>query len=125
MTTSSGLTLYYGSESSAIYVFDITDDGFPVNRRLFGIAQRGIADGIHLDNSGRVWTGEADGIVVRSPAGKVLGTFSALAIQGIPVVDSGKLPLANFALAGDKLVVLAYDKIYGVQLSGQIVSNMT
>ena len=123
--TSTGQALYQGSESSAIYVYDITDDGFPVNRRLFGLAERGIPDGIHLDDSGRVWTGEADGIVVRAPTGKVLGMFNALAMQGVATVDSGATPLANFALAGDRLVVLAYDKIFGVQLSHQIVSNMT
>ena len=124
VATSAG-QVYADSASSAIYVFDIDSEGFPSNRRLFGIAERGIADGIHLDDFGNVWTGEADGIVVRSPAGKVLGMVNALAIQGAAVVDSGQSPLQNFALAGDLLVVMAFDKIYAVQLSSQIVTGMT
>ena len=117
--------VFAGSASSAIYVFDISSDGFPSNRRLFGIAERGIADGLHLDDFGNVWTGEADGIVVRNPAGKLLGTVNALAIQGAEVVDAGQSPLQNFALAGDLLVVMAFDKIYTIQLSSHIVSGMT
>jgi gluconolactonase len=123
--TSSGQQIFTGSSSSAIYVFDLDNDGIPSNKRLFGIAERGIADGIHLDDAGRVWTGEADGIVVRSPTGKVLGMVNALAIEGAGVVDSDKSPLQNFALAGDLLVVLAFSKIYTVKLSSQIVTNMT
>jgi len=123
--TSSGQTVFAGSESSAIYVFDFDQDGFPSNKRLFGIAERGIADGLRLDNEGRVWTGEADGIVVRSSAGKILGMINALAIQGAQVVDSDQSPLQNFALAGDLLVVFAFNKIYTVKLSSQIVTNMT
>lgn len=81
---------------------------------------------MHLDDDGRVWTGEADGIVVRSASsGKVLGMVNALAIQGIATVDSGKLPLANFTLAGDQLIVLAYDKIFRVKFNHTIVSEMT
>ncbi|OQU93959.1 SMP-30/Gluconolaconase/LRE-like domain-containing protein [Cladophialophora immunda] len=123
--TSSGAEVFTGSQSSAIYSFDIDEDGNPSNRRLFGIPERGIADGLHLDDEGRVWTGEQDGIVVRSPTGKVLGMVNALAIQGVNVVDTGKSPLQNFALAGDLLVVLAFDQIYTIQLSSQIVSGMT
>jgi gluconolactonase len=125
ISPSSGQIVYTGSESAAIYEFDLTDNVQPVNRRLFGIAERGIADGIHLDDQGRVWTGEADGIVVRSSTGKVLGMFNSLAIQGIPTVDSDSAPLANFALAGDRLIILAYDKIFQVGLSHSIVSEMT
>ncbi|KAH8646787.1 hypothetical protein BX600DRAFT_155797 [Xylariales sp. PMI_506] len=116
---------FAGSQSSGIYEFDIDEDARLSNKRLFGIAQRGIADGVHLDDSGRVWTGEADGVVVRNPTGTVLGMFNALAIQGIQTVDSDQAPLANFALAGDRVIILAYDKIFSVRLSHSIVSGMT
>lgn len=33
-------------------------------------------DRIRVDGSGRVWTAEGEGIVVRSPAGTVLGIFN-------------------------------------------------
>lgn len=121
----SSMELYYGSDSSSIYVFDLSEDGFPHNKRLLGIAQRGIPDGLHLDDAGRIWTGEQDGIVVRSPTGKVLGMINALAIQGEQVVDSNKMPLQNFALAGYKIIIFAFTKIYQVQLSHTIVKNMT
>jgi gluconolactonase len=107
--------------SSAIYVFDLDESGFPSNRRLFGLAERGIADGIHLDDAGRVWTGEADGIVVRNSGGKAIGMFNALAILG----QDAPGPLQNFALAGDTLIILAYDKIYSVKLSSTIATKMT
>lgn len=59
--------------SAAIYVFDLDENAFPSNRRLFGLAERGIPDGIKLDDAGRVWTGEGDGIVVRNSGGKLIG----------------------------------------------------
>ncbi|KIX99688.1 uncharacterized protein Z520_04323 [Fonsecaea multimorphosa CBS 102226] len=114
-----------GSGSAAIYVYDLSSDGFPSNKRLFGITQRGISDGMHIDDAGRVWTAEADGIVVRNAYGKVLGMINSLAVQGETVADSDQSPLQNFALAGDKVIVLAYNKIYQVRLSGMIVSGMT
>lgn len=117
--------LFFGSESSAIYVFDLGGDGFPRNKRLFGLAERGIPDGLHIDDNGRVWTGEADGIVVRSEEGKVLGMVNALAVEAVDVVDSGKQPLQNFGLAGDRIIVLAFTKIYQVRLSKAIVTQMT
>lgn len=123
--TSTSAEQYYGSDTSAIYEFDLSPDGFPYNKRLFGITQRGISDGLHLDDDGRIWTAEADGIVVRSSSGKVLGMINALAIQRPKVADSGQLPLQNFALAGDRIIVLAYTQIYQVRLSRAIVESMT
>lgn len=123
--TSTSAEQYYGSDTSAIYEFDLSPDGFPYNKRLFGITQRGISDGLHLDDDGRIWTAEADGIVVRSSSGKVLGMINALAIQRPKVADSGQLPLQNFALAGDRIIVLAYTQIYQVRLNRAIVESMT
>ncbi|KAM0517304.1 hypothetical protein ACHAPE_004834 [Trichoderma viride] len=123
--TSKSPEQYYGSDTSAIYEFDLGPDGFPYNKRLFGITQRGISDGLHLDDDGRVWTAEADGIVIRSSSGKVLGMINALAIQRPKVADSNQLPLQNFALAGDKIIILAYTHIYQVRLSRAIVESMT
>ncbi|KAL7902877.1 hypothetical protein HDV63DRAFT_391738 [Trichoderma sp. SZMC 28014] len=123
--TSPSAEQYYGSDTSAIYEFDLSPDGFPYNKRLFGITQRGISDGLHLDDDGRIWTAEADGIVVRSSSGKVLGMINALAIEGRKVADSNRRPLQNFALAGDRIIVLAYSQIYQVRLSRAIVESMT
>ncbi|KAK5122308.1 hypothetical protein LTR85_004219 [Meristemomyces frigidus] len=121
--TSTPASYNYGSNgtaSSAIYVFDLDQNGFPSGQRLFGFAQRGISDGLHIDDAGRVWTGEADGIVVRSSSGKVLGFINAMALLDASEVLAG-YSLQNFALAGDKVVVLALDKIWVVQLATHIV----
>lgn len=105
--------------SSVIYRFTLDDECFPVNKRLVGTI-RSYADGLHVDDYGRVWTGEYDGIVVRSPTGKVLGVFNAEALQ-----DRKGKPLANFAIAGDKLVILAVDRLYVLQLGQNVTSAET
>lgn len=114
-----------GQASSAIYVFDLDSQEFPVNRRLFGLPSRGIADGIHLDDAGRVWTAEGDGIVVRNAGGKVIGMFNALAILGASQKTASQGPLQNFALAGDKLIILAYENIFMVPLRDVVVTQLT
>ena len=111
----------YGANStasSAIYVFDLDDLGFPHNKRLFGIAERGISDGIHLDDSDRVWTGESDGIVVRNKHGRTIGLINSLTLLGV----DPPAPLVNFALAGNKLVILALNQIWTLELAAEIVS---
>lgn len=105
--------------SSVIYRFTLDEDCLPVNKRLVGTV-RSYADGLHVDDYGRVWTGEYDGIVVRSPTGKVLGVFNAEALQ-----DRKGTPLANFAIAGDKLVILAVDRVYVLQLGQNVTSART
>ena len=105
--------------SSVIYRFTLDEDCFPVNKRLIGTV-RSYADGLHIDDYGRVWTGEFDGIVVRSPTGKVLGVFNAEALQ-----DRKGIALANFAIAGDKLVILALDRLYVLQLGQNVTSART
>jgi gluconolactonase len=69
---------------------------FPVNRRMIGLARSGVLDGIHIDDAGRIWTAEYEGVVVRSARGKVLGLFNSQAF-GI----NATIHVANFALAGD------------------------
>ena len=108
-----------GFSTSVIYRFTLDEDCLPVNKRLVGTV-RSYADGLHIDDYGRVWTGEFDGIVVRSPTGKVLGVFNAEALQ-----DRKGSPLANFAIAGDKLVVLGVDRVYVLQLGQNVTSAKT
>ena len=65
-----------------------------------------------------VWTGEHDGVAIRSPIGKLLGLFNAKALvnywQG--------LRLAKFAIAGDRLVILALDRLSVLQLGQSFAS---
>jgi len=103
--------------SNAIYSFDLDEDLFPINKRLLGIARTGIPDGLHVDDYGRIWTGESEGIVVRNPRGKVIGLFNAETI-----LDDQSIPIANFALAGDVLVLLASKRLWTLKLAQNLVS---
>ncbi|KAN0110818.1 calcium-dependent phosphotriesterase [Hyaloscypha variabilis] len=110
------------SGSNAIYAFDLVNDTngipWPVNKRLFGISRTGIPDGIKVDDQGRVWTGEGEGIVVRDSSGKVLGLFNAETL----LVDRGAGgPLANFALAGDRLVIEGNERLWILKLGETVM----
>ena len=89
----------------------------PVNKRMFSLARTSFADGMHLDDAGNVWTAEGDGIWVRSPEGTPLGVINVA-----PLIAPGEPPLANFALAGDVLVVLAQSKIWTLKLPRMVVA---
>lgn len=120
--TDSALTLLSGpgsnsSGSPAIYRYELDADCNPMNKQLFATVRSGLADGIHVDNFGRVWTAEFNGIVVRNSRGKELGVFNAEQL-----VEPAFSPISNFALAGDKLVILSGDHIWVVQL-GQNVTT--
>jgi hypothetical protein len=105
----------------SVFKYDIDDDGFPVNRRLFSYTRQGGADGIHVDDAGRVWTGEGEGIVVRSPEGRVLGVFN---VEFFNPDHPLALPLANFALAGDEVVVLGTNYLWTVKLAQVVATQM-
>jgi len=105
------------SGSPAIYSFDLDDDMFPVHKHMLGISRRGIPDGIHVDDAGRVWTGEYEGIVVRNAKGKVIGVFNSETS-----LASQEVPIANFALAGDTLVMLDVQRVWVVKLAQTVVA---
>ena len=121
-TTATAGSLGFGagannSGSPAIYSFDLDDDLFPINKRMLGISRRGVPDGLHVDDAGRVWTGEYEGIVVRSSKGKVIGVFNS----EVTVADQ-TFYVENFALAGDVLVLLDGQKLWTLKLAEQVVS---
>jgi gluconolactonase len=105
------------SGSVAIYRFDLDSDCNPVNKRLFAMPRSGIADGIQIDDLGRVWTAEGNGVVVRDGKGRELGVFNAEVL-----VDTASYPISMFSLAGDKLVVEAGDRLVVVQLKGNVTT---
>ncbi|TGO67731.1 hypothetical protein BOTNAR_0036g00060 [Botryotinia narcissicola] len=117
-TTDSG---GYNSCSNAIYNFDLDTDMFPINKRLIGISRTGIPDGIHMDDQNRIWTAEGEGIVVRNNVGKVLGLFNAELFLDDPAGEPG-IGIANFALAGDVLVVEGSGNLWTVKLAEVVVS---
>jgi gluconolactonase len=106
------------SASVAIYRFTLDSDCNPTNKVMFALPRSGLADGIHVDDFGRVWTAEYNGVVVRGRDGRELGVFNAEALG-----DAG-IPIANFALAGDKLVVGAYDRFWVVQLGMNVTGTL-
>ena len=104
-----------------IYAYDLDNNMMPVNRRVFGMARQGIADGIHVDDAGNVYTGEWEGVVVRNPAGKTIGVFNSQFFQADKRADA--LAMANFALAGDTLVFLSTTRLWTVKLAKTVVSQ--
>lgn len=108
----------YSSGSAAIYRFELDEDCNPFNKIMFALTRSGISDGIHVDDYGRVWSAEYDGIVVRNTKGKEIGVFNAEVLG--PTTDAY---LGNFALAGDKLIILAVDRIFVVQLAQTVFSS--
>lgn len=71
-----------------------------------------------VDDKGRIWTAEYEGIVVRNSVGKVIGIFNKQVILGS---STPKVELANFAIAGDTLVIQAVDKIQTVKLTETVM----
>ncbi len=75
--------LYIGStedNAAHIYAYDVKPDGTLANQRLFYDAQpmvndqnKGGCDGLKVDRDGNLWSSGAGGVMVISPAGKLLG----------------------------------------------------
>ncbi|OAL34183.1 hypothetical protein AYO20_06638 [Fonsecaea nubica] len=102
-----------------IYKYRLGDGCTPHDKELFAMTRGGAPDGIKVDDRGRVWTIEAEGLVVRNPQGKVIGIFNRwFFLDG----ESAELSMGNFALAHDKVVLLAFSKIWVVQLSEVVFS---
>jgi gluconolactonase len=109
---------------NSIMEYDLNDQGKPVNGRLFALVRTGIANGLHIDNQGRVWTCEDDGINVRTPGGRLLGVFNYY-----PFKPTSQPRIGNFALAGNRLVIgavgyaLVYELNETLVTPGNILTN--
>ena len=122
-------TTFWGSAS--VYSFDLVPTTSspnsppkPVNKSQFSLAtSNGPADGLHLDSFGRVWTAEGDGIYVRSEEGEILGLFNTAPLIEGETAKIGSKAVANFALAGDVLVVLAHTRIWTLKLAEVVVKR--
>lgn len=102
----------------AVYRYELDEEMWPVNKRIFAVARMQAPDGIRVDDQGRVWTAEGEGVVVRSPKGKVLGVFNAHYFTRDPV----KTAIVQFELAGSTLVILGQNKLWTVEL-GEVVNK--
>ncbi|QDS75156.1 hypothetical protein FKW77_008172 [Venturia effusa] len=119
-TTANNLAGPRGWGSPSVYQYHLTPDGYPTNKKLVSFAGRGIPDGIHIDDAGRIWTGESAGIAVRSPNGRLLGIFNAEYFLQGDAQGLAEPKVANFALANDTLVILAQTRIWTIKL-GQVL----
>jgi gluconolactonase len=110
--------------STNIYVFDLDNYGTPMNKRVFATSTHplNVPDGIKVDDEGRVWTGEGGGVFVRSKYGRILGFINPVPIVQPSSTDLISPLIANFALAGDEVVIAAENRIYRIKLTRQIVS---
>ena len=63
-----------------------------INKQLFALPRSGIADSIPVDNYGRVWAAECNGIVIRNARRKELCVFDVETL-----IDAASYPISNFA----------------------------
>lgn len=103
-----------GNGTYVVYAYDLNSDALPINRRIFSVSSLGIPDGIKVDNDGRVWTGEADGINVRDKQGTLLGV-----ILGQNLSQSGVI--SNFALVDNTVLILAQEQLWRLELSMDVL----
>ncbi len=78
--------LYIGvsdSKATRVVAYNVKADGTIANERTFYDAQpllkdgnRGLVDGLKIDRAGNVWSSAPGGIIVLSPAGKLLGRIN-------------------------------------------------
>jgi len=78
--------LYVGvsdSKATRVVAYDVAADGTITNERTFFDAQpllkgsdKGLVDGLKIDRKGNVWSSGPGGILVLSPAGKLLGRLN-------------------------------------------------
>jgi gluconolactonase len=78
--------LYVGvsdSKATRLVAFDVAADGTIANERTFFDAHpllkggdKGLVDGLKIDRAGNVWSSGPGGILVLSPAGKLLGRLN-------------------------------------------------
>ena len=97
----------------AVYRYDLDEEMWPVNKRIFAVARMQAPDGIRIDDQGRVWTAEGEGVVVRGPDGRTLGVFNAHYFTRDPV----KTAIVQFELAEDVVIILGQDKLWKVKLA--------
>lgn len=114
--TGSGVATFWLSHYVCAYGLD--EHTMPINRRVFGRMREYIAEGMHVDDKGRAWTADGEGMVIRSPAGKVVSAVNRQYLFADTEADAN--PMANFALADDKLIILPTTRLYVVQLAEEV-----
>jgi len=94
---------------ATIYAYDVVDQKYLANRRVFAYSDSGFPDGIHADTQGNVWSscGSGDGVHVWNKEGNLLGKL---------VVEGGS---NNFAFIPGAILVFNAQKLYSVAIKVQ------
>jgi gluconolactonase len=99
---------YDASGPATIYAFDVVNEKYLRNRRVFAYVDTGIPDGVHTDTKGNLYAGVGDGVSVWNPDGLLLGKFKvqggsanfAFVPGGIIIFNEYRLFLASIAAVG-------------------------
>jgi gluconolactonase len=97
-----------------LYVYDINEDGLPIDRRIFSISSFGSPDGIKVDKNGRVWAAEGDGINVRDRHGTLLGVILGHDLNANGIIR-------NFALMENTVIILAQESLWRLNLMTDVL----
>ena len=104
-----GKTLIVGDElGTTLYAYDVLPNGSVANRRAFAMlvgisaGEESLADGMAIDNDGRIYVTTVRGIQVFEAAGRYLGTI-AVPRQPSNVAFSGRDKRVLFITAGKAL----------------------
>ena len=99
---------YDASGPATIYAFDVVDQKYLRNRRVFAFVDAGVPDGVHTDTKGNLYAGVGDGVSVWNSEGLLLGKFKvkggsanfAFIPGGIIIFNEYRLFLINVAAVG-------------------------
>jgi gluconolactonase len=90
---------------ATIYAYDVLDEKYLRNRRLFAYVDSGIPDGIHTDTQGNVWSGVGDGVSVWNSDGVLLGKIR---------IENG---VANFGFIPGGMLIFNEYRLFHVRLA--------
>lgn len=96
------------SRQNHIRVFDVTNTGTLQNGRVFATCTNGGFDGLRLDDAGRIWAAEGDGVHCFDPDGTLIGKVL------MPE------PVSNLVFGGlkrNRLFVTATSSVYSLLLT--------
>lgn len=99
---------YDALSPATIFAFDVVEEKYLRNRRVFAYIHEGIPDGVHTDTRGNVYAGVGDGVAVWNPDGVLIGKFKvdggaanfAFVPGGIIIFNEYRLFLAKIAAVG-------------------------
>lgn len=96
---------------ATMYAFDVVDQKYLQNRRVFAYVDDGFPDGIHCDMDGNVYAGCGDGVQVWDLEGRLLGKIRvpggsanfAFVPEGMIIFNEYRLFLVTMAARGREL----------------------